>query len=130
MRCLCCGAERRGGVDLESLELARHIVDVITETQGENILLLDISSITIIADYFVIVTATSDRQKRALVSEVSQSTKEYLNVRPLHVEGGTDSGWNLLDYGSVVVHIFTNEAREYYDLEGLWHAGKVVVNVL
>jgi ribosome-associated protein len=130
MRYLCCGTIHRGGVNLESLELARHIVDVIAEKKGENILLLDISSITVVADYFVIVTATSDRQKRALVSEVSRTTKEDLNVRPLHIEGGTETAWNLLDYGSVVVHIFTHEAREYYDLEGLWHDGKVVVNVL
>lgn len=130
MRCLYFGAERRGGVNLKSLELARYIVDVITEKKGENILLLDISSITIIADYFVIVTATSDRQKRALVGDVARSTKQNLDIRPLHIEGGTDSDWNLLDYSSVVVHIFTHEAREYYDLEGLWHEGKVVVNVL
>ncbi|GAJ02404.1 unnamed protein product, partial [marine sediment metagenome] len=67
---------------------------------------------------------------RALVSDVSRSTKENLDIRPLHIEGGTNSDWNLLDYSSVIVHIFTREARLYYDLEGLWHEGKVVVNVL
>jgi len=130
MRYLCYGTEYRGGVDLESLELARHIVEVLTEKKGEDILLLDISSITIVADYFIIVTATSDRQKRALANEIARSTKEDLNVRPLHAEGGTNSDWNLLDYGSVVVHIFSHEARDYYDLEDLWHEGNVVVHVL
>jgi len=120
----------KGGVELESLELARHIVDVIADRQGENVLLLDIHEITIIADYFVIASVSSSRQKRAIVGEVSRSTKQNLGIRPLHLEGGPDSDWTLMDYGSVVVHIFSHEAREYYDLESLWHEGKIVVNVL
>jgi ribosome-associated protein len=120
----------KGGVELDSLELARHIVDTIADIKGESVLLLDIREVTLIADYFVIASTSSNRQRRAIMSEVTRSTKQDLDTPPLHVEGNVDSDWTLMDYGGVVVHIFSHEAREYYDLEGLWHEGKVLVNIL
>lgn len=114
---------------LEPLELARFIVDAIAEKKGEDIVLLDIHDISLIADYFIIGSMTSDRQKKAVVNEIAATTKQSLGVRPLHIEGGTDSDWILMDYGSVIVHLFSPEARRYYDLEGLWRDGKTIVRM-
>ena len=115
---------------LDQLELARNIVDLIADKKGEDVLLLDIREVSILADYFVIGTVASERQASAIVASVKQEIKESLDVRPLHIEGETSSGWVLMDYGGVVVHLFAPESREYYDLEGLWQAGRVVVRIL
>jgi ribosome-associated protein len=97
---------------------------------GEDILLLDIGAISILADYFIVCSAESERQMRSIVRDVRQETKESFEVRPLKIEGEPADGWILMDYGSVVVHIFAPEARAYYDLEGLWKEGRVVVRLL
>ena len=115
---------------LEPLELARRIVDVIADKQGEDILLLDIREVSILADYFVIGSATSERQAKGIVEGVTQETKRAWDRRPLHIEGEVAGGWVLMDYGSVVVHLFAPEARDYYDLDGLWRDGRTVVRLL
>jgi ribosome-associated protein len=96
-------------------------VDIIEERKGEQIVLLDLRPDAIIADFFVLANGTSDRQLRALSDYVREGVKEKLNGKiPLSQEGAAESGWVLLDYGAVVVHLFTEEKREYYDLHGLW----------
>jgi ribosome-associated protein len=105
-------------------------VDVIADKKGEDVLLLDIQDISILADYFVISSTTSERQAQAIVESVKQETKVVFDVRPLHVEGESTTEWILMDYGGVVVHLFTPEMRAYYDLEGLWRDGRVVVRML
>ena len=105
-------------------------MDVIAEKKGEDVLLLDIQEISILADYFVIGSTTSERQAKAIIDSIKQDLKHELDVKPLHIEGETSSGWVLMDYGGVVVHLFTPEARAYYDLEGLWHEARVVVRML
>lgn len=119
-----------GGVTLDSLELARRIMEVIADKKGEDVLVLDIQNISILADYFVIGSATSQRQAKAVVEGIKQETKQAFDVKPLHIEGKPASGWILMDYGDVVVHMFTPEMRAYYDLEGLWRAGRIVVRML
>jgi ribosome-associated protein len=122
-----------GGVTLESLdalELARRVVDVIADMKGEDVLLLDIRDISILADCFVIGSTTSERQADAIVEDILREVKQAFNVKPLHVEGDAASGWILMDYGGVVVHLFTPELRSYYDLEGLWREARVIVRVL
>ncbi len=99
------------------------------EKKGENILLLDIRGLTQLTDYFVLCSGTSDRQLQALESGVEEEVRKSLDISPLHVEGEASSGWVLMDYGSVVVHLFTPEVRAYYDLETLWRGGKVVVRI-
>lgn len=111
------------------MELARHIVEAIADKKGENVLLLDIRDISILADYFVIGSAASARQTRAIVEWIKQEVRQTFDVRPWHVEGEPESGWVLMDYGDIVVHLFTPEMRDYYDLEGLWRDGKVVVRM-
>ena len=111
-------------------QLARHIVDVLEENRATQITLLDLRPDTIIADFFVICTATSERQIRALVGYVRGSIRDSRQLLPASIEGSHDSGWQLLDYGSVVVHVFLAEVRRYYDLEGLWREANVMVNIV
>lgn len=81
------------------------------------------------ADYFVICSGTSDRQLQALLKGIREGVKGAFGVSPSHIEGESSAGWVLLDYGTVVVHIFVPELRAFYDLEGLWREGRVVVRV-
>ena len=115
---------------MDALELARHIADIIADQKGENVLLLDIRDISLLADYFVIASTTSDRQAKAILDDVRTKVKQDTDARLLHIEGEATTGWILIDYGGVVVHLFSQEMREYYDLEGLWQEGRVVVRML
>ena len=101
---------------------------MLEERKAENILLLDVQQLTILADYFVICSTTSERQIRALSGDLSRQLKGEVG-KPLAVEGEADSGWVLVDYGSVVVHIFAPDMRAFYDLEGLWAEAKTVVHI-
>ncbi len=112
------------------MELARHIAEAIADKKGEDILILDIRDISTLADYFVIGSTTSKRQAKAIVEGIKQEIKQVFDVRPSHFEGKPVSGWVLMDYGDVVVHLFAEEVRAYYDLEGLWQNGRVVVRML
>lgn len=114
---------------LDSLELARHIVGVLDEHKAENIVLLDLRPDTVIADFFVICTGTSDRQLKALIEHVKGEVKEDCDRRAYSAEGKAGSGWLLLDYGDVVVHLFLGEVRRFYDLEGLWHEANIMVSI-
>jgi ribosome-associated protein len=80
-------------------------------------------------DYFILCNGLSERQLGALRSSVREKAKTDLDTLPLRVEGQPDSGWILMDYGAVVVHIFTPELRAFYDLEDLWRDGNVVVRI-
>jgi ribosome-associated protein len=103
----------------ESSEMARRIVDLLSDRQAEDIVLLDIHEIAYFTDYFVIATAQNQRHAAALIDAFD---KELANegIKALHREGEASSGWVLVDFGGVIVHIFTPEDREFYDLEGLW----------
>ena len=84
--------------------------------------------VSLLADYFVLCNAESTPQFRAILEEVEKQTKAA-GGRRLHVEGEASSGWVLLDYGAVVVHIFDPELRAYYDLEELWKEARLVVRI-
>jgi ribosome-associated protein len=114
---------------LDSLDFARHIVEVLDEHKAENIVLLDLRPDTVIADFFILCTGTSDRQLKALVDHVKVSGKENFERKPFSSEGTGESGWMLLDYGDIVVHFFDEDVRAYYDLEGLWHKAHVMVTI-
>lgn len=111
--------------------MARKIVDMIEEKQASDILLLDVHDQTSIADYFIIATIDNERQARAIEEDILQKLRMEQNIRPLGIEGVENSGgWALLDYGDVIVHLFTEEVRLHYDLEELWSKANVVVKVL
>lgn len=114
---------------LEQLELARLVMDKISDIKGEDIVIIDISEVTTIADYFVICSATTDRQIGAIVDHVTTDIKKETQLRAIGVEGEPSSGWVLIDYGGVVVHVFTPQQREYYDLESYWKAGRTIVRM-
>jgi ribosome-associated protein len=114
---------------LEEIELAHLIVDKLEEHQATEIVMLDLREITPLADYFVICTADSERQARALQELLREKLKQEHRTRPLSTEGEPASGWTLLDYNSVVVHIFSKQARAFYRLEELWKAAPVVLKI-
>ncbi|MCZ7538833.1 MAG: ribosome silencing factor [Anaerolineae bacterium] len=114
---------------LEPAELARAIVNLATDKKGEDIVLMDMRQVSPITDYFIIVSAMSDRQLKAIIEHVTTEIKKQHSVLPWHVEGNPSNGWVLVDYADVVVHGFLPERRAYYDLEGLWREAPVVVHI-
>ncbi len=101
---------------------------VASDKQAANIVLLDVHDLCSFADYFVICTGDNPRQARTILDEIELSLKKD-GVPPHHREGSADSGWLLLDYGDVVVHIFSPAEREYYDLDGLWEKAETVLRM-
>ena len=105
-------------------EIAEKIVKALDEKKGMDICMIATTQVTVVADYFIIVNGTSNTHVKALADEVEDAlTKEGVNAT--HVEGKA-TGWILLDYDSVVVHVFTKEAREYYNLEKLCADGEMI----
>jgi ribosome-associated protein len=96
--------------------------------KGEDIILIDLHDIAIFADYFVICSGSTNRMIQALVdSAIDQIKKDYrINAR---VEGQAEDGWMLVDYGDIILHIFSPQRRDYYRLEELWSEGKVLLHV-
>ena len=92
-------------------------------------MLLDIRGVSLIADYFVIATAGSERQASAILKDLSERLLEEFSRKPLHTEGKPDSGWVLLDYGDVIVHVFSPTQRNFYNLEQLWSAATPIVRL-
>jgi ribosome-associated protein len=122
-------ARRAGEAILNPTELAHKIVDLADEKQAADITLLDLSKVTVLADYFVICTADSSRQTMAILDSVAAELKK-LGVLPLHpAEGDPAAGWTLLDYGDVVVHVFDAPTRTFYNLEQLWKDAPVVLKM-
>ena len=109
--------------------MARRVIDVVEEKMGENILLLDIREQSPFADFFVLCNGSSERQLKALVKGVREALKKELGIIPHHIEGEPASGWVLLDYIDVIIHVFSSDLRAYYDLEGAWQEGKVLLRV-
>lgn len=114
---------------LDLLESARRIVDILAAKFGSDILLLDLSGLTIIADYFVIASGESVRQLRSMAEDLRLQLRDELNMVPLAVEGTAESGWVLLDYGSIVVHLFSEAQRDRYRLEEFWADARTVVRM-
>jgi len=104
---------------MTALELAKKVAGALDDKLGKDIKILKITDLTIIADFFVIATGESTTQVRALASEVEYRLKQD-GIEPARIEGAEASGWVLLDYGSVIVHVFYPTAREFYSLERLW----------
>ena len=113
---------------LEANQLARQIVEIAADRKAEDIVMLDISKVSIIADYFVICSGTSDRQVRAIAKEIDEKLG-HEGVSPIHIEGMTEAKWVLMDYGPVLVHVFDPATREYYGLEQLWAGAQPVLVV-
>lgn len=113
---------------IETGMIARRIVELVEDKQAHDIILLDIRSQTTIADYFIICTADNDRQMRAIIDHVDEKIAIEHGLNP-RMEGSADTGWVVLDYRDIVVHIFSQYQREYYRLERLWSKAIPVVVV-
>ena len=96
------------------------------EKKGKEIGVIEVAELTTLADYFVIATGSSNTQIYALCDSVEKALKEQADERPSRREGHRDGTWVLLDYGWVIVHVFSEEARSFYSLERLWSDGKPV----
>ena len=109
-----------------SLQLALAAAQVAAENRGQDIVVLDLREQTPIFDFFVIASGTSRRQLHAISEEIDHRLEDELQDQRLGIEGYAESSWILLDYGSVVVHLFDEGTRGYYDLENLWANAKRV----
>ncbi len=105
---------------LDSLKLAHLVVDTILEKKGTDITLLDIREQAVFADYFLLCNGDNARQLGALASSIAEEAKKKARILPLGVEGEAESGWLLVDFGDLIVHVFAPEKRAYYNLEELW----------
>jgi ribosome-associated protein len=111
------------------VELARKAVDAALSKQAVDILLLDLREVCTFTDYFVFCSGDSERQIQAICDEVD-ATLHREGVSTYRREGSVDSGWVLLDFGEVIVHIFAPQEREYYELEKLWSKATPVIRIL
>lgn len=102
------------------LKLALAAARTAAENRGQNIVVLDTRRVTSIFDYFVIVTGSSRRQLHAMSEEIDHKLEDELGDRRIGIEGYSESRWIVLDYGDIVVHLFDDETRQFYDLENLW----------
>jgi ribosome-associated protein len=109
-----------------SLELALAAAREAEDNRGQNVTVLDLREQTTAFDYFVIATGTSNRQLRAISDAIDDVLQKQLGHPRLGLEGYQDSHWILLDYGSIVIHLFDSTKRDYYRLEELWAGAKRV----
>lgn len=111
----------------EPVDIARGIAEIASDTLAANISVMDISQMSVIADYFVICSADNVRQLNALREEIARAMTEQ-GVRHRRIEGSAESGWILMDYGDVVAHLFSEEQRAFYRLDDVWaEAPRVLV---
>ena len=108
-------------MEVDSKKLACVIAGTLDDKLGKDIAILNISNVSSLADYFVIVTGDSTPQVKALMNYTKERIKELFSRTPLRVENDSKNRWNLLDYGDVVVHILHKEERETYAIEKFWN---------
>ena len=109
----------------QSIEMAKLAYEALDEKKGEDIKIIEIGEISSIADYFIIANGTNTSQVDALVGAVEEKLGRA-GFEPQRIEGIRSASWILMDYGDVVVHVFSKEDRLFYDLERIWRDGKSV----
>ncbi|HEX9438973.1 MAG TPA: ribosome silencing factor [Roseiflexaceae bacterium] len=117
-----------GETSIGAVALARRVVEIAEDKQASDIVMLDLQKLNSVADYFVICTGESERQLKAILDAIDETVSREFG-RDARVEGTPDTGWVLLDYGDVVVHIFSVALRDYYRIERLWSKATPVVVV-
>ena len=110
---------------MTSLELARKAATFLDSKKAEKLNVIEVGSISSLADYFVIATGNNNTHVRALADELDERMKAE-GMPPARMEGYRSNSWILLDWGNVVVHIFTQEGRDFYDLDRLWADGNKI----
>ena len=104
---------------MESNVLVKEIAKVLDEKKAVDIVAIKTEEVTIVSDYFIIASGTSNTHAKSLADDIEYEIKTRFGIDPEHIEGRA-TGWILLDYGTVLVHVFTQDNREYYNLERLW----------
>ena len=107
---------------MEAKELAKKIFDALEDKKGEDIKIINISEVTVLADYFIIASGTNRNQVQAMADNVEEVLAKE-GAEPKQIEGYQSGNWILLDYQDVIVHIFDQENRLFYDLERIWRDG-------
>jgi len=105
---------------IEGLELAKVIAESISDKKGSDIIAINLANISTIADYFVIASANNNIQVRSIAEHIDEVLSKLHGIEPLRREGMQEARWVALDYSTVIVHIFLNETRQFYQLERLW----------
>jgi ribosome-associated protein len=105
------------------------VLGILDETKGQDIVILYLGDVCSFTDYFVICTGASERTLNALADAVKTTIKKRHKLQAMKIEGDAESGWILLDYGDVILHIFSKELRQYYRLEELWREGRILVHL-
>lgn len=105
---------------MDSKTLAKSIAKMLDDKKALDIETLEIGGLTTVADYFVICSGNSTTQVKALADNVTEKCSEELGIEPLRIEGYKTCAWVLIDFGSVVVHVFKNDMRDFYALDRLW----------
>lgn len=108
---------------MKGLELSKKIAGYLDNKKAKDIRIIKIEDLTVVTDYIVIATGTSTTQVKALADEVDFMVDKELGIQPARVEGYESKNWILLDYETVIVHVFHPQAREYYNLDKLWADG-------
>ena len=112
---------------VEPDQIVTQVISGIEEVKGQNIEILDLRDIeNTVCDYFIICDGTSNTQVNAIVNSIQKQVSKTLGEKPWHVEGTENAEWILMDFVSVVVHVFQKHTREFYDIEGLWGDAKSV----
>lgn len=111
-----------------ALDLARRIVELAEDKKAADIVLLDLTGLTTLADYFVVCSGGSERQLDAIADGIVETLRDE-RIKPIGREGVAASHWVLIDYGSVIVHVFTPPERDFYQLERHWAEAKTVLRV-
>jgi len=114
--------------DRPALDVARRIVELVEDKKAADIVLLDLAELTTVADYFVICSGGSERQLGAIADGVLEGMRAE-GVRPVGKEGTAESHWVLIDFGAVILHVFTPPERDYYQLERHWAQAKTILRV-
>ncbi len=110
---------------MDSREMARIAVKALEDKKGEDIRIIDISKVSVLADYFIIANGSNTNQVQALVDNVQEELFQA-GVEAKQVEGYNTASWILMDFGDIIVHVFSQEDRLFYDLERIWRDGEFI----
>ena len=108
-------------VKIDFLELAKQAQKIAEDKKGENVMIIDVTGKTAIANYFVVITATSTPQINAISNEIEKTLKYDFDVPPVRREGRSSPTWKVIDFGGLLVHIMTQDVRTQYNLEKIWN---------
>lgn len=113
---------------MQSKEMVKMAVTALEDKKGEDIQIIDIQNISVLADYFIIASGSNQNQVQAMVDQVQESLhKNGCDCK--QIEGYHSANWILMDYGDIIVHVFCREDRLFYDLERIWRDGKTIARI-